>query len=139
MEIGTKNISSFIIVFAIGLVLGAIGTNYYYVRAGGAMESELAAATDRINQVREQQQREIAELRGLVIALQADIRNSGEITREINESRKEVGDINAIANSNIDTVRDLEQREAADRESIKRSKQLVDAILRDLPPKTKNN
>lgn len=139
MEIGTKNISSFIIVFAIGLVLGAIGTNYYYVRAGGAMESELAAATNRINQVREQQQREIAELRGLVIALQADITNSSEVTREINESRKEVGDINAIANSNIDTVRDLEQREAADRESIKRSKQLVDAILRDLPPKTKNN
>lgn len=71
MELNKSSITSLIIAACAGLVLGAGATYYYYARAGGEMDKRLAAATAGINAAREQQQREIAELQGLVIALQS--------------------------------------------------------------------
>lgn len=136
MELNKSSITSLIIAASVGLVLGAGATYYYYDRAGGEMDKRLAAATAGINSAREQQQREIAELQGLVIALQSNIRDSNSITEQIRDSRTELEEINRILDSENAAVNELDSRETADREAIRRSKQIVDRLLGELQEKT---
>lgn len=139
MELNKSSITSLIIAACAGLVLGAGATYYYYDSAGGEMDKRLAAATAGINAAREQQQREIAELQGLVIALQSNIGDSNRVTEQIRDSRAELEEINRILDSENAAVNDLDSRETADREAIRRSKQIVDRILRELQEKTGSN
>lgn len=136
MELNKSSITSLIIAASVGLVLGAGATYYYYDRAGGEMDKRLAAATAGINSAREQQQREIAELQGLVIALQSNIRDSNSITEQIRDSRTELEELNRILDSKNAAVNELDSRETADREAIRRSKQIVDRLLGELQEKT---
>lgn len=139
MELNKSSITSLIIAACAGLVLGAGATYYYYESAGGEMDKRLAAATAGINAAREQQQREIAELQGLVIALQSNIGDSNRVTEQIRDSRAELEEINRILDSKNAAVNELDSRETADREAIRRSKQIVDSILRELQEKTSNH
>lgn len=139
MELNKSSITSLIIAACAGLVLGAGATYYYYDSAGGEMDKRLAAATAGINAAREQQQREIAELQGLVIALQSNIGDSNRVTEQIRDSRAELEEINRILDSENAAVNELDSRETADREAIRRSKQIVDRILRELQEKTGSN
>lgn len=139
MELNKSSITSLIIAACAGLVLGAGATYYYYARAGGEMDKRLAAATAGINSVREQQQREIAELQGLVIALQSNIGDSERVTEQIRDSRKDLEELDRIIDSENAAVNELDSRETADREAIRRSKQIVDRILRELQEKTGSN
>lgn len=139
MELNKSSITSLIIAASVGLVLGAGATYYYYDRAGGEMDKRLAAATAGINSAREQQQREIAELQGLVIALQSNIRDSNSITEQIRDSRTEIEELNRILDSENAAVNELDSRETADREAIRRSKQIVDRLLGELQEKTSNH
>lgn len=139
MELNKSSITSLIIAASVGLVLGAGATYYYYDRAGGEMDKRLAAATAGINSAREQQQREIAELQGLVIALQSNIRDSNSITEQIRDSRTELEELNRILDSENAAVNELDSRETADREAIRRSKQIVDKLLGELQEKTDSN
>lgn len=139
MELNKSSITSLIIAACAGLVLGAGATYYYYDRAGGEMDKRLAAATARINAAREQQQREIAELQGLVIALQSNIGDSNRVTEQIRDSRAELEELNRILDSENAAVNELDSRETADREAIRRSKRIVDSILRELQEKTGNH
>lgn len=139
MELNKSSITSLIIAASVGLVLGAGATYYYYDRAGGEMDKRLAAATAGINSAREQQQREIAELQGLVIALQSNIRDSNSITEQIRDSRTELEELNRILDSENAAVNELDSRETADREAIRRSKQIVDRLLGELQEKTDSN
>lgn len=139
MEFNKSSITSLIIATCVGLVLGAGATYYYYDRAGGEMDKRLAAATAGINSAREQQQREIAELQGLVIALQSNVGDSNRVTEQIRDSRAELEELNRILDSENAAVNELDSRETADREAIKRSKQIVDKILRELQEKTGNH
>ena len=90
MELNKSSITSLIIAACAGLVLGAGATYYYYARAGGEMDKRLAAATAGINAAREQQQREIAELQGLVIALQSNVGDSKQVTEQLSTLAKTV-------------------------------------------------
>lgn len=139
MELNKSSITSLIIAASVGLVLGAGATYYYYARAGGEMDKRLAAATAGINSAREQQQREIAELQGLVIALQSNIGDSERVTEQIRDSRKDLEELDRIIDSENAAVNELDSRETADREAIRRSKQIVDRILRELQEKTGNH
>lgn len=139
MELNKSSVTSLIIAACAGLVLGAGATYYYYDSAGGEMDKRLAAATAGINAAREQQQREIAELQGLVIALQSNIGDSNRVTEQIRDSRAELEEINRILDSENAAVNELDSRETADREAIRRSKQIVDSILRELQEKTGSN
>lgn len=139
MELNKSSITSLIITTCVGLVLGAGATYYYYDRAGGEMDKRLAAATAGINSAREQQQREIAELQGLVIALQSNIGDSERVTEQIRDSRKDLEELDRIIDSENAAVNELDSRETADREAIRRSKQIVDRILRELQEKTGSN
>lgn len=139
MEFNKSSITSLIIAACAGLVLGAGATYYYYNRAGGEMDKRLAAATAGINAAREQQQREIAELQGLVISLQSNIGDSNRVTEQIRDSRAELEELNRILDSENAAVNELDSRETADREAIRRSKQLVDRILGELQEKTGSN
>lgn len=139
MELNKSSITSLIIAACAGLVLGAGATYYYYARAGGEMDKRLAAATAGINSAREQQQREIAELQGLVIALQSNIGDSERVTEQIRDSRKDLEEFDRIIDSENAAVNELDSRETADREAIRRSKQIVDRILRELQEKTGSN
>lgn len=139
MELNKSSITSLIIAASVGLVLGAGATYYYYARAGGEMDKRLAAATAGINAAREQQQREIAELQGLVIALQSNIGDSERVTEQIRDSRKDLEELDRIIDSENAAVNELDSRETADREAIRRSKQIVDRILRELQEKTGSN
>lgn len=139
MELNKSSITSLIIAACAGLVLGAGATYYYYARAGGEMDKRLAAATAEINSAREQQQREIAELQGLVIALQSNIGDSERVTEQIRDSRKDLEELDRIIDSENAAVNELDSRETADREAIRRSKQIVDRILRELQEKTGSN
>lgn len=139
MELNKSSITSLIIAACAGLVLGAGATYYYYARAGGEMDKRLAAATAGINSAREQQQREIAELQGLVIALQSNIGDSERVTEQIRDSRKDLEELDRIIDSENAAVNELDSRETADREAIRRSKQIIDRILRELQEKTGSN
>lgn len=139
MELNKSSITSLIIAACAGLVLGAGATYYYYDRTGGEMDKRLAAATAGINAAREQQQREIAELQGLVIALQSNIGDSNRVTEQIRDSRAELEELNRILDSENAAVNELDSRETADREAIRRSKRIVDSILRELQEKTGNH
>lgn len=139
MELNKSSITSLIIAACAGLVLGAGATYYYYARAGGEMDKRLAAATAGINSAREQQQREIAELQGLVIALQSNIGDSERVTEQIRDSRKDLEELDRIIDSENAAVNELDSRETADREAIRRSKQIVDRIHRELQEKTGSN
>lgn len=139
MELNKSSITSLVIAACAGLVLGAGATYYYYARAGGEMDKRLAAATAGINSAREQQQREIAELQGLVIALQSNIGDSERVTEQIRDSRKDLEELDRIIDSENAAVNELDSRETADREAIRRSKQIVDRILRELQEKTGSN
>lgn len=139
MELNKSSITSLIIAACAGLVLGAGATYYYYARAGGEMDKRLAAATAGINSAREQQQREIAELQGLVIALQSNIGDSERVTEQIRDSRKDLEELDRIIDSENAAINELDSRETADREAIRRSKQIVDRILRELQEKTGSN
>lgn len=139
MEINKSSVTSLIIAACAGLVLGAGATYYYYDRTGGEMDKRLAAATAGINAAREQQQREIAELQGLVIALQSNIGDSNRVTEQIRDSRTELEELNRILDSENAAVNELDSRETADREAIRRSKRIVDSILRELQEKTGNH
>lgn len=139
MELNKSSITSLIIAACAGLVLGAGATYYYYDSAGGEMDKRLAAATAGINAAREQQQREIAELQGLVIALQSNIGDSERVTEQIRDSRKDLEELDRIIDSENAAVNELDSRETADREAIRRSKQIVDRILRELQEKTGSN
>lgn len=139
MELNKSSITSLIIATCVGLVLGAGATYYYYDSAGGEMDKRLAAATAGINAAREQQQREIAELQGLVIALQSNIGDSERVTEQIRDSRKDLEELDRIIDSENAAVNELDSRETADREVIRRSKQIVDRILRELQEKTGSN
>ena len=103
------------------------------------MDKRLAAATAGINAAREQQQREIAELQGLVIALQSNIGDSERVTEQIRDSRKDLEEFDRIIDSENAAVNELDIRETADREAIRRSKQIVDSLLRELQEKTGNH
>lgn len=139
MELNKSSITSLIIAACAGLVLGAGATYYYYARAGGEMDKRLAAATAGINAAREQQQREIAELQGLVIALQSNVGDSKQVTEQIRDSRTELEELNRILGRENAAVNELDSRETADREAIRRSKQIVDSLLRELQEKTGNH
>lgn len=139
MELNKSSITSLIIAACAGLVLGAGATYYYYARAGGEMDKRLAAATAGINAAREQQQREIAELQGLVIALQSNIGDSERVTEQIRDSQKDLEELDRIIDSENAAVNELDSRETADREAIRRSKQIVERILRELQEKTGSN
>lgn len=139
MELNKSSITSLIIAAGAGLVLGAGATYYYYDSAGGEMDKRLAAATAGINAAREQQQREIAELQGLVIALQSNVGDSKQVTEQIRDSRTELEELNRILDRENAAVNELDSRETADREAIRRSKQIVDSILRELQEKTGNH
>lgn len=139
MELNKSSITSLIIAACVGLVLGAGATYYYYDRAGGEMDKRLAAATAGINAAREQQQREIAELQGLIITLQSNIGDSNRVTEQIRDSRAELEELNGILDRENAAVNKLDSRETADREAIRRSKRIVDSILRELQEKTGNH
>lgn len=135
MELNKSSITSLIIAASVGLVLGAGATYYYYARAGGEMDKRLTAVTAGINAAREQQQREIAELQGLVIALQSNIGDSNRVTEQIRDSRAELEELNRILDRENAAVNELDSRETADREAIRRSKQIVNSILGELQEK----
>ena len=118
MELNKSSITSLIIAACAGLVLGAGATYYYYARAGGEMDKRLAAATAGINAAREQQQR---------------------VTEQIRDSRTELEELNRILDRENAAVNELDIRETADREAIRRSKQIVDSLLRELQEKTGNH
>lgn len=139
MELNKSSITNLIIAASVGLVLGAGATYYYYDRNGGEMDKRLAAATAGINAAREQQQREIAELQGLVIALQSNVGDSKQVTEQIRDSRTELEELNRILDRENAAVNELDIRETADREAIRRSKQIVDSLLRELQEKTSNH